>query len=549
MMINWYDTILQYNFTVAHIPGMTNVLPDALSRLFPVEKELAGDDDTNEHQKKKRYNPHKMQKIVAKHEHEHREEKIETPIHAKKKIELSNEEYLVPTEKDRKDIIKKYHRSATLHMYSHLLQPEERITKTIQDKLERESILERQHAFGHFGAEAVEKAIQADGMNWPNLRKDAIEMVKRCNACMQYNIVRKGYNPLASITANHPGDHWAIDLAGEFGETHNGNVYILVMVDICTKYVIAKPIPDKTSVTITNMLIDVFCTFGFPKIIQTDNGTEFVNGLVALLTKTTRMDHRVISAYHPRANGAAENKVKTVKATLEKQIDGQSKDWDLYVTPVQLAINPKIVRLHGSAPFSLMFARKLDDFKDYRGTELPTSMSDTGTDEIYKKINDMPEIVLPAIAQRTQDIRDASQKKFDKTLKIIDYPIGSLVSIRKPTRTVQMEPKFNGPFTVVRKNKGGAYTLQQRDGELLPKQYPPSALKSVSEDPRTSSEERWEVQSIIDHKGTPGKYEYKVRWKGYDADADTWEPTSYFDDIDTIKQYWRSRGSKNKRKL
>jgi hypothetical protein len=249
----------------------------------------------------------------------------------------------------------------------------------------------------------------------------------------------------------------------------------------------------------------------------------------------------VISAYHPRANGAAENKVKTVKATLEKKIDGESRDWDLFVPTVQLEINAKIVRLHGSAPFSLMFARKLNEFKDYRSVKVPAKRPRHGTDMITQKIIDMSDIVLPAIVRRTQEIREASQKKFNQTHKIIEYPIGSLVSILKPTRTTQLEAKYNGPFTVVKKNKGGAYTLQQADGELLPKHYPPSALKSVSQDPILASEDRWEVESIINHKGTPGNYQYKVRWKGYDSDADTWEPREMFDDVNTIREYWNKR--------
>lgn len=42
MMINWFDTLLDYDFGVVHLPGIKNVLPDALSRLFPPEKELKG---------------------------------------------------------------------------------------------------------------------------------------------------------------------------------------------------------------------------------------------------------------------------------------------------------------------------------------------------------------------------------------------------------------------------------------------------------------------------------------------------------------------------
>ncbi|KAG0731857.1 hypothetical protein G6F62_015248 [Rhizopus arrhizus] len=46
MMVGWMDTLLSYDFDIIHIPGVQNVLPDALSRLFPPEKGLAGSDST-----------------------------------------------------------------------------------------------------------------------------------------------------------------------------------------------------------------------------------------------------------------------------------------------------------------------------------------------------------------------------------------------------------------------------------------------------------------------------------------------------------------------
>ncbi|ORE01626.1 hypothetical protein BCV72DRAFT_235981, partial [Rhizopus microsporus var. microsporus] len=31
MLINWFDTLLQYDFKVVHLPGIDNILPDTLS--------------------------------------------------------------------------------------------------------------------------------------------------------------------------------------------------------------------------------------------------------------------------------------------------------------------------------------------------------------------------------------------------------------------------------------------------------------------------------------------------------------------------------------
>jgi hypothetical protein len=198
MMINWLDTILQYSFTVTHIPGMTNVLPDALSRLFPLEKELAGGEDKH---RRINYKEQKMNQLM------NQQRQRMAHLSNENEEEATEENYLVPEDDERNQIIRMYHRTAAVYSESHLSQPEEQHKESVEDTVKRQELLARQHAFGHFGAEAMEKAIHADGMHWPNLRQDAIDMVKKCNQCMQYNVVRKGYNPLGSVTAKLPGDH------------------------------------------------------------------------------------------------------------------------------------------------------------------------------------------------------------------------------------------------------------------------------------------------------------------------------------------------------
>ena len=90
-----------------------------------------------------------------------------------------------------------------------------------------------------------------------------------------------------------------------------GFKYILVMLGIC------RCLPDKSAKTIVKHLIQVFSDFGYPRILQSDNGSEFKNVTVKLLTESTGIDHRLTTPYHPRANGSAERWVQEAKRKKE----------------------------------------------------------------------------------------------------------------------------------------------------------------------------------------------------------------------------------------
>lgn len=71
---------------------------------------------------------------------------------------------------------------------------------------DRKDILKSAHEFGHYGAESIVQHIRKDeGMNWPNILKDALEIVKQCAICQKFVISKRGYNPLKPLYCYTPG--------------------------------------------------------------------------------------------------------------------------------------------------------------------------------------------------------------------------------------------------------------------------------------------------------------------------------------------------------
>lgn len=90
------------------------------------------------------------------------------------------------------------------------------------------------------------------------------------------------------------------------------------MVDVCTGFIYLRALINKSVATVAEELFKVFCDTGFPKIMQSDNGTEFVNQVLDTFTEQMQGEHRLITQYHPRANGLAERNVQTAINTIRK---------------------------------------------------------------------------------------------------------------------------------------------------------------------------------------------------------------------------------------
>ena len=55
----------------------------------------------------------------------------------------------------------------------------------------------------------------------------------------------------------------------------------------------------------------------------------------------------------------------------------------------------------------------------------------------------------------------------------------------------------------------------------------------------------WEVQEIIDKKGSGRTLKYRIRWKGFSEADDTWEPPSHLKNIkELIDEFESKRGEK-----
>lgn len=513
ILAEWKETIFSYDFQIVHRPGILNIIPDALSRAFP--DELWEERKMSEIKASKKYNA-----AMA-------SPQAETIDSADFALQMSPEGLKLAEGIQLPD-------KPFMH-FTH-----EADDRQVPAKSSRKEILNKTHSFGHLGATAMVNMIHLDNMTWPRLKEDCVLWVKSCSSCQRHNIARKGYHPLKAIHAELPGEHLAIDLA-QFPLSKDGNEYALLVVDICTRFVFLYELKTKDAASVSKRLFRLFCDIGFPKIIQSDNGLEFVNKIIDSLTKTLKIDHRLSTPYHPRGNGVAERHIKSMKDILRKSIEANPTDWDVHLPMVQLQMNSRIVSLHNSTPFSLFYGRAFPGISNFTAAE-SRSLSN---EELEERLMYLTHLVFPALSELSSTNQKKMIDKFNKSHTIREIQPGTFVMANDPVAEGALTPKKDGPFKVTRKTAFGAYELQDATGEILPRHYAPEQLNVVTQDLDQPSQESYEVESILDHSDKDGKILYKVHWKGYTDDEDSYIPYESFDSDKLVHQYWKKINKTN----
>ncbi len=128
--------------------------------------------------------------------------------------------------------------------------------------------------------------------------KDIRGYVQTCDICQRRGN-RKINNILHLIKPKASFQRIGIDIVRPLIITKKRNRYIVIAIDYFTKWLIVKAIKEAIAKTISKFIYEkIICKHGCPQVLQSDQGTYFVNRIIQDLTEKFRIKHRLFTLYH-----------------------------------------------------------------------------------------------------------------------------------------------------------------------------------------------------------------------------------------------------------
>ncbi|XP_057791001.1 uncharacterized protein LOC131008120 [Salvia miltiorrhiza] len=286
---------------------------------------------------------------------------------------------------------------------------------------------------GHTGFRDLVRKIIRAGFYWPNINKDARDR--------------------------------------EAAHGTGGKCFLLVAVDYFSKWVEAEAVGKIDEVTVERFIWrNICCRFGVPRIIVSDNGTQFTGQRIADFCDRMDITQRFVSVAHPQANGQVELANRTICEGIKKRLTQSKGKWVEELDTVLWAYRTSPKTATGEAPFTLVYGSNAvipaeARLESYRITTYDTEHNA----ELRRAELDLVEAQRDEARVRAAKYKGIIKAGYDKRVRARKLSKGDLVLKRADALKAvgKFEANWEGPFIITEVIGGGAYTLSIQTAELF----------------------------------------------------------------------------------
>ena len=320
--------------------------------------------------------------------------------------------------------------------------------------------------------------------------KDISRFLLTCERCLAAKAI---YSPIKLPMRLHdkapgPFSHVVLDAVGPLKPSKSSQCeYVQVLVDVYSRWCIAWPSKEiKAARTLKEMFTRLFCVYGVPEVIYTDNSTNYKNNLFSTVFSNLGIKHIFGSPWHPQAQGLVERYNKTIKESVRTLIDANQTNWCEFISPIVFAMNVSEAYSLGYSPYLLLFGRN---------APLPPANSRLlDADKDYSTMNWFIELSKhrDSIVQAAHDNLEKTQAKMvdrhNQNLKPSKFETGDIVFLKNEYRlkkgtTMSLQDLYRGPYLILDLPSASTATIKNLDdGSIISPNVHIKRLKRVPQE-------------------------------------------------------------------
>ncbi len=332
---------------------------------------------------------------------------------------------------------------------------------------------------GHFGVRKTYLNILKHFF-WPRLKRDVSGYIKTCHVCQLTGKPNQGIRPapLQPIPAvSEPFTHLIVDCVGPLPGAKSGCKYLLTVMCQSTRYPAAYPLRSITTKSVVRALTQFISIFGIPKVIQSDQGSNFTSHMFGQVLKLLRIKQNQSSAYHAQSQGALERFHQTLKSLLRAYCTELDRDWEDGLPWLMLAAREAVQESTGFSPNELVFGHTV------RGplAVLKSGCVDTEPPKnLIDFVNGFRHRLFKAgcMAQDKLCVSQSKMKKlYDRHTERQEFSPGDQVLALMPIVGSPFQAKYIGPYTVSEKSSDLNYIVETPGRKKARRLYHVNLLK------------------------------------------------------------------------
>jgi hypothetical protein len=333
----------------------------------------------------------------------------------------------------------------------------------------------------------------------------------------------------------------------------NGYDATMVVVDSVGKR--SHFIPTNTTVSALGaarlFLRHVWKLHGLPRCVISDRGVQFVADFTRELYRLLGVKLATSTAYHPQTDGQTERVNQELEQYIRLFVNERQNDWEDLLPLAEFQYNNHVHASTQQTPFMIDTGR--NPRMGFEPHQRPSRLE--SVTEFQERMASSLSEAKAALTKAKDDMtRYYNQRRTPApTFKPGDrvFLDASDIATTRPSR--KLSHRNLGPFIVERAVSPSAYRLRLPHSmsrlhpvfnvvKLTPATPDPIPGRRAQPPPPpviVSGEEEYEVEKILDSRHRRGKLQFKVRWKGYGMEEDSWEPATDVHADALIHEFYR----------